>query len=188
MIIVFEGIDGAGKSTHLALLSDWLLTIGQNAKCYKEPGSTQLGKTIRDIVVNQPLDPIVALFLLSAARRQLCLEISEHEDKVILLDRFYDSTYAYQGCYLGENVIDYIVALSCNINGKMVKPDYVFLFLHSYGKKENYMDEFAQKHQQEIIDRYYKTAQMQENYFNVPKMSIKEQHDWIKQKLQHRFN
>lgn len=102
--VSFEGIDGAGKSTHIARLHEHLCTAGHTVCLTREPGGTPLGESIRDWVLHRPVDPMTELLLMSAAR-------SEHLDKVIrpalaagqvvLCDRFSDATLAYQGAGRG---------------------------------------------------------------------------------------
>ncbi|MBI4195433.1 MAG: dTMP kinase [Betaproteobacteria bacterium] len=99
--ITFEGIDGAGKSTHLAWLVDWLKSRGISVTVTREPGGTEIGEKLRQLLLGgaQRLHPESEALLMFAARR-------EHLDKVILpalasgtwvvCDRFTDATYAYQ--------------------------------------------------------------------------------------------
>ena len=99
--ITLEGIDGAGKSTHLAWLEAWLRGRGIGVKVTREPGGTELGEMLRQLLLDrgQRLHPETEALLMFAARR-------EHLDKVIvpaltagtwvLCDRFTDATFAYQ--------------------------------------------------------------------------------------------
>lgn len=98
--ITLEGIDGAGKSTHLAWLIGTLKTKGKEVVATREPGGTPLGETLREIVLSRPMHLETEALLMFAARR-------EHLDKLIVpsleagkwvvSDRFTDATYAYQG-------------------------------------------------------------------------------------------
>lgn len=98
--ITLEGIDGAGKSTHLGWLADWLKAQGHSVVVTREPGGTPLGEMLRDLLLGQPMHCETETLLMFAARR-------EHIDKVILpamdkghwviSDRFTDATFAYQG-------------------------------------------------------------------------------------------
>ena len=102
MLITFEGIDGSGKSTQLARLKDRLEKKGHTVHVYREPGGTDVSETIRSLLLNPGIDinPVTELLLFSAARSQLISEkvIPDLEKgEVVLLDRFYDSTVAYQG-------------------------------------------------------------------------------------------
>lgn len=98
--ITFEGIDGAGKSTHLDWLSNHLRSRGHSVVVTREPGGTPLGEKLREILLNQPMHLETEALLMFAARR-------EHLDKVIcpalaagkwvISDRFTDASFAYQG-------------------------------------------------------------------------------------------
>lgn len=102
MFITFEGIDGSGKSTHVALLAEWLRSQQQAVQVLREPGATPLSEAIRSVLldVGQQIDPIAELFLFCAARRQLVEEVIRpalRRGEIVLSDRFADSTVAYQG-------------------------------------------------------------------------------------------
>ena len=98
--ITLEGIDGAGKSTHLGFLAEHLRTLGKQVLTTREPGGTPLGEMLRDMVLSQSMHVETETLIMFASRR-------EHIDKVILpaldkgfwviSDRFTDATYAYQG-------------------------------------------------------------------------------------------
>ena len=101
LLISFEGIDGCGKSTQIKLLSDKLTKHNIDNVILREPGDTSFSNKIRDILLdnNNNICPESEMLLFLAARAQLVREkiIPYLKDKVILLDRFVDSTLAYQG-------------------------------------------------------------------------------------------
>ena len=102
MFISFEGIDGSGKSTQIALLADALHQAGYQVLTVREPGGTSLSEAIRDIVLHHKGDitPFSEMLLFSAARHQLVKEVIQpalNEGKIVIADRFFDSTLAYQG-------------------------------------------------------------------------------------------
>jgi dTMP kinase len=103
MFISFEGLDGSGKTTQVQRLTVWLRTHGQRVLALREPGGTQLGEAIRDILHNRAytgMDARAELMLYCAARAQLVAEqVRPHllNGSVVLSDRFADSTLAYQG-------------------------------------------------------------------------------------------
>ena len=103
LFITFEGGDGCGKSTQLMLTEEWIKDQGRNVVMLREPGGTKAGDMIRSILLSDDtgdLDPMTELLLFSAARRELFATViapALEEGKVILCDRFYDSTLAYQG-------------------------------------------------------------------------------------------
>jgi len=101
-LITFEGIDGCGKSTQAALVGKYLATRGFRVKILREPGSTPVAERIRKILLNkrEPMAAITELLLYQAARAELVAqEIKPLLDRhyIVLCDRFYDSTTAYQG-------------------------------------------------------------------------------------------
>ena len=101
MFIVFEGIDGAGKTTQVRALLRRLKRSGRPFLATREPGGTPLGEAVRRWVKTQPgLSPLDELFLFSAARAHLVEKVIRPalaEGKVVVADRFVASTVAYQG-------------------------------------------------------------------------------------------
>lgn len=102
MFITFEGIDGSGKSTQIALLRDKLLEEGHKVTVFREPGGTEVSEKIRALLLSPDFDihPVTELLLFSSARAQLISEKVRpmlNKNEVVILDRFYDSTTAYQG-------------------------------------------------------------------------------------------
>lgn len=102
MFISFEGIDGSGKSTQLAMLRTWLEQRGFRIVTVREPGATHLSESIREILLSnkQTITPTAELLLFSAARTHLVETVIRpalERSDVVLCDRFVDSTTAYQG-------------------------------------------------------------------------------------------
>ncbi|WP_090533039.1 dTMP kinase [Paraburkholderia sartisoli] len=102
--ITFEGIDGAGKTTHLAWfrdrLSEKVAASGREVVMTREPGGTKLGEALRDILLHQPMDLETEALLMFAARREHLAEVIEPalaRGDWVLSDRFTDATFAYQG-------------------------------------------------------------------------------------------
>jgi len=98
--ITLEGIDGAGKSTHLPWLKDTLERQGRQVWISREPGGTPLGERLREMLLHEPMTPITEALLMFAARREHCeREIWPRlaDGAWIVCDRFADATYAYQG-------------------------------------------------------------------------------------------
>jgi dTMP kinase len=106
MMIVLEGPEGAGKTTQLRLLSEWLTAHGRDVLAVREPGGTVLGDEIRRILLD-PESDITAhaeALLFMASRAQLVERILRPAlatDAIVLLDRFFLATYAYQGAGRG---------------------------------------------------------------------------------------
>jgi dTMP kinase len=103
MFITFEGPEGSGKSSQLPALASFLKERGCDVVCTREPGGTKIGDQIRQVLVcmeNVELHPRTEILLFQAARAQLVEELilpSLKQGKVVLCDRYGDSTLAYQG-------------------------------------------------------------------------------------------
>jgi dTMP kinase len=128
MLITFEGIDGSGKSTQARRLYEHLKSLGYKVSLYRDPGSTELAEKIRELILGFETDPTTELLLFECARSSLMWEkiLPDLRDgKVVIVDRFIDSTMAYQGygreINLGTvNILNHIA-----IRGR--KPDITFL-------------------------------------------------------------
>ncbi len=104
IFISFEGIDGAGKSTHIDSLAHAFQLEGRVVTLTREPGGTPLAERIRGMVLNDPMDPMTEVFLVFAARRdhiQQVIRPALARGEVVLCDRFTDATFAYQGAGRG---------------------------------------------------------------------------------------
>ena len=100
LFISFEGIDGAGKSTHIEGLANAFRAQGRAVTLTREPGGTPLAETLRGLVLNEAMDPLTEALLVFAARRDHLLTVIEPalaRGDVVLCDRFTDATFAYQG-------------------------------------------------------------------------------------------
>lgn len=98
--ITFEGIDGAGKSSHIDALAGWLRARGLQVRVTREPGGTPLAEQLRELVLHQPMDSLTEALLVFAARRdhlQTVIEPALAAGQVVLCDRFTDASFAYQG-------------------------------------------------------------------------------------------
>lgn len=104
LFLSFEGIDGAGKSTHIATLAAVLRARGRTVVCTREPGGTPLAEQLRTLALNEAMDPLTEALLMFAARREHLQQVIEPalaRDEVVLCDRFTDATFAYQGAGRG---------------------------------------------------------------------------------------
>ncbi len=116
MFITFEGMDGSGKTTQLQLITAFLREQGYDILLTREPGGTYIGDEVRSLLLDKgegehhtPMHPRTELLLFCASRAQLVAEVIQpHLDKggVVISDRFFDSTYAYQGYGHGLNLKD----------------------------------------------------------------------------------
>ncbi len=98
--ITFEGIDGAGKSTHIDAVAQRLRQAGAHVVCTREPGGTPLAERLRELVLHEPMDTLTETLLVFAARRhhlQQVIEPALARGDTVLCDRFTDATFAYQG-------------------------------------------------------------------------------------------
>lgn len=106
LFISFEGIDGAGKSTHIDGLAQSFGAQGRAVTLTREPGGTPLAEKLRTLVLNDPMDAMTEALLVFAARRDHLLTVIEPalaRGEVVLCDRFTDATFAYQGAGRGFN-------------------------------------------------------------------------------------
>jgi dTMP kinase len=100
VFISFEGIDGAGKSSHVESLAQLFRGGGKAVTVTREPGGTPLAEQLRTLALNHPMDALTEALLMFAARRDHLLQVIEPalaRGDVVLCDRFTDATYAYQG-------------------------------------------------------------------------------------------
>ncbi|OOG57517.1 dTMP kinase [Polaromonas sp. C04] len=100
IFISFEGIDGAGKSTHIEALAAAFRAQGRAVTLTREPGGTPLAEKLRAMVLNDPMDALTEALLIFAARRDHLVQVIEPalaRGDVVLCDRFTDATFAYQG-------------------------------------------------------------------------------------------
>jgi dTMP kinase len=104
LLITFEGTEGSGKTTQISLLARRLRALGHTARTLREPGGTPIGEEIRHTLkhssASHAMTPETELLLMNASRAQLVREVIRPAlaaGEIVLCDRFYDSTTAYQG-------------------------------------------------------------------------------------------
>lgn len=130
MLITFEGLDYSGKSTQVRLLSDRLTMQDHSVLVLREPGGTDIGEKIRKMLLdktNTGMTEASELFLFSASRSQLIKEVvlpALEGGMVVMCDRYYDSTTAYQGFGRGIS-LDVIHAINQYATGGLI-PDLTF--------------------------------------------------------------
>jgi len=119
MLITFEGTEGCGKTTQINLLYEYLLSEGYGVVKTREPGGTPVGESIREILTHKvkEINSLTELFLMMAMRAQHIEDViapALKDNKIVLCDRFFDATYAYQGFGRGIDIhiIDYINRLA----------------------------------------------------------------------------
>jgi dTMP kinase len=97
--ITLEGVDGAGKSTHLGFVAEWLRQQGREVIVTREPGGTPLGETLRELLLHRDMDADTELLLMFAARQEHLSELilpALARGAWVVSDRFTDASYAYQ--------------------------------------------------------------------------------------------
>ena len=98
--VTFEGIDGAGKSTHIERLAAWIRERGHEVVLTREPGGTPLAEELRQCVLHRPMDELTEALLIFAARRDHLVSVVRPalaRGATVVCDRFTDATFAYQG-------------------------------------------------------------------------------------------
>ena len=131
LFVTFEGIDGCGKSTHVALARRWLAQKGFAVTTMREPGTTEVAEQIRRLLLDKEskMTPVTELLLYEAARaditaRQIAPLLKRGH--IVLCDRFFDSTTAYQG--YGRKLDIKMVKFLHSVAVGPIKPDLTLLF------------------------------------------------------------
>ena len=137
LFISFEGIDGAGKSSHVQALADAFRAQGRVVTVTREPGGTALAEQLRALVLTAAMDALTEALLMFAARRDHLLQVIEPalaRGEVVLCDRFTDATFAYQGHGRGFDVEvlagleRWVQAVPALPAGKVRQPDLTLWF------------------------------------------------------------
>jgi len=134
LFISFEGIDGAGKSSHIEALAQAFKAAGRAVLQTREPGGTPLAEKLRDMVLHDSMDPLCEALLVFAARRDHLSQVIEPalaRGDVVLCDRFTDATFAYQGAGRGFS-LDVLTQLEHWVqalpSGELRQPDITLWF------------------------------------------------------------
>jgi dTMP kinase len=99
MFITLEGVDGAGKSSHLAWLESWFAARGHAVCMTREPGGTAIGEKLRALVLHEPMLPETEALIMFAARKEHIEQVIRPAlaaGKIVISDRFTDASFAYQ--------------------------------------------------------------------------------------------
>jgi dTMP kinase len=133
LFITFEGIDGAGKSTHIEGLAQAFRQLGRTVTLSREPGGTPTAEKLREMVLHEPMDALTEALLIFAGRRdhlQQVIEPALAQGDVVLCDRFTDATFAYQGWGRGFD-LDILAQLEAWVQSTATglrQPDLTILF------------------------------------------------------------
>ena len=125
LFLVFEGIDGVGKTTQAIMATGRLRWEGYDVLYVRDPGSTPLGEAVRRLLKEHEISPVAQVLLFAAARAELALRIRNalKEGQIVLCDRWIYSSLAYQGLYVDE---EFIWAVNKPVFDLV--PDAVFVF------------------------------------------------------------
>ncbi len=177
LFITFEGIDGCGKSTQLNLAEKFLIKEGRDVLITREPGAKGLGEKLREILLNYDgnVSDKCESFLFLADRAQHIDEIVQpalNSGKIVLCDRYTDSTLAYQGWGRKQN-IDEINMLN-NIATGGLKPDLTFVFdvdietsFKRVGKNKDRMESAGYDFHQRVRNGYLELAKQEPERIKV---------------------
>ena len=115
--LTLEGVDGAGKSTHVQFIADFVASRGRRAVVTREPGGTDLAERLREAILTQPMAPAVETLLIFAARADHVARVIRpalESGSWVICDRFSDATAAYQGAGNGvpAQLIDSLAAIA----------------------------------------------------------------------------
>ena len=179
MLITFEGIDGSGKSTQISLLKKYITNSGKDVEVLREPGGTDISELIRGMLLNPEIeiDPVTELLLFSSARSQLIAEKVKPllaKDVVIILDRFYDSTTAYQGYGRGSLPIDQVHQIN-RVASHGIAPDITFYLRLSLEESANRtahmekdrMEQSGIEFYQNVIKGFDELAEKEERFVTI---------------------
>ena len=172
LFITFEGIDGCGKSTQIGLLESYLKEKGKEVLLIREPGGTAVGEKIREILLekkNDSMKPLTELLLFEAARAQITEEKiipATEAGKVVICDRFFDSTTAYQGYAreMGTELTDLLNGIatagrSPDITFVLdIDPEQAYARRVGRGGEEDRMEALGLLFQQKVREGYLKLA------------------------------
>tara|TARA_B100000579_G_scaffold104829_1_gene83444 strand:- start:4349 stop:4966 length:618 start_codon:yes stop_codon:yes gene_type:complete len=177
-IIVFEGIEGSGKSFHIKYLENYLKKKKINYLKLREPGGSKNSEKIRNLILNKKsnFDKLTDLLLYISARNENYHSIikNNYKKKIILIDRFTDSTIAYQ--HYGMGISKNLIMNLNNIVLKNIKPNFTFLNIVSmknlkYRLKKrsinNRYDNFNINFYKKVQKGYIKLSNNKKNYMII---------------------
>lgn len=137
LFITFEGIDGAGKSSHIDALAQAFRQVGRSVTLTREPGGTPLAEKLRQLLLHDAMDPLTEALVVFAARRDHLVQVIEPalaRGEVVISDRFTDATFAYQGAGRGFDwqkllVLERMAQTGCGLDVSLMRePDLTIWF------------------------------------------------------------
>jgi dTMP kinase len=200
VFITFEGIDGSGKSTQIEMLHRRLTEEGHRVHTFRDPGGTGVSEKIRETLLNAELDvaPVTEALLFSAARAQLIAEKVQpllKKGDVVILDRFYDSTVAYQGYGRASLPLVDIHALN-EIASYGLVPDLTFYLKipveeaqkRTASVEKDRMEKSGAEFYQNVIKGFNELAKSEKRFVAVDAAESPDQiHDLINKRVQKRL-
>lgn len=188
LFITFEGIDGCGKSTQTALCREWLESMGREVLMVREPGGTKIGEKIRELLLdkkNSSMAPMTELFLFEAARAQIVEETIKPaiaSGKVVICDRFFDSSFAYQGCARGLGP-EMVTRLNMDATGGLA-PDITFFLdisvvealkrRNTRGEEKDRIESAGDAFQEKVRDGFVRAAREDKRIVTIDAASAPE--------------
>ena len=173
IFITFEGIDGSGKTTQIRMLEDFLVSLGFKTLVTREPGGTKIGDMIRDILLN-PKNKIncarTETLLFQASRAELVSEViipGLKSVKIVICDRFFDSTIAYQGFARGLGAEEIHKMSMWATSG--LEPDLTFLLSLDVARGEMRIDAQEKKRDRIEFERKEFKEKIQQGYLEIAK-------------------
>lgn len=137
LLISFEGIDGAGKSSHIEALTQAFRDAGRTVTLTREPGGTPLAEKLRNLLLHDAMDPLTEALVAFAARRDHLVNVIEPalaRGEVVVSDRFTDATFAYQGAGRGFDwqqlqILERMAQTGCALDANLMRePDLTIWF------------------------------------------------------------
>ena len=186
LFVTFEGIEGCGKSTQVGRLAKRLAKAGREVATLREPGGTPIGEAIREVVKHPPggapISPDAELLLMNASRAQLVQEVIRPalaKGAVVLCDRFYDSSLAYQGFGRGLDLAKVQQAIDLAVGD--TKPNLTLLLdiplsvsqarvsdrHQSTGEIQDQFDESGAKFFERVLDGFHTLAKAEPERFRI---------------------
>ena len=186
LFVTFEGIEGCGKSTQVERLAKRLAQAGREVATLREPGGTPIGEAIREVVKHPPggapISPDAELLLMNASRAQLVQEVIRPalaKGAVVLCDRFYDSSLAYQGFGRGLDLAKVQQAIDLAVGD--TKPNLTLLLdiplsvsqarvsdrHQSTGEIQDQFDESGAKFFERVLDGFHTLAKGEPARFRI---------------------
>lgn len=168
--ITIEGVDGAGKSSTISSIQNYLEGMGEQVVLTREPGGTNLGERLRDVLLHHKMDLLAETLLMFTARAQHIQEIilpALKEDKWVICDRFTDSTLAYQAA--GKGLAESKVKMLQNLVQEDLRPGVTFMLdvpLHVSKERLAKTNKIPDKFEREKDDFFERVIQ---GYKNIAK-------------------